>query len=81
MGQCHQGDYGWRQVDGFVRSERERAGEMFLAARDLPPGDARTRSLRDVETLLLALLTFYPESSYNEPIQQNLDMVRAELSD
>ena len=71
----------WKEaVDGFVRSERERAGEMFLTARELPPGDARTRSLRDVETLLLALLTFYPESSYNEPIQQNLDMVRAELS-
>jgi hypothetical protein len=71
----------WKEaVDGFVRIERERAGEMFLAARDLPAGDARTRSLREVETLLVGLLTFYPESSYNEPIQQNLDMVRAELA-
>ncbi|MFT5582819.1 MAG: hypothetical protein ACI9VR_000395 [Cognaticolwellia sp.] len=71
----------WKEaVDGFVRTERERAGEMFLAARDLPLGDARTRSLREVETVLVGLLTFYPESSYNEPIQQNLDMVRAELA-
>lgn len=72
----------WKEaVDGFVRAERERAGEMFLAARDLPAGDARTGALREVETLLVGLLTFYPESSYNEPIQQNLDLVRAELAE
>lgn len=70
----------WQEaVDGFVRSERERAGHMFKQARALPAGDARDKQLAEVETLLVGLVTFYPESSYTEAIQENLELVRQEM--
>lgn len=70
----------WQEaVDGFVHDERERAGELFMAARDMPDGPDKQAQVRQVETLLVGLVTFYPESSYTDAINENLALVRAEL--
>ena len=66
-------------VDGFVHDERERAGQMFMRARELPEGPEKQDQIRQVETLLVGLVTFYPESSYTDAIRENLELVRAEL--
>lgn len=70
----------WQEaVDGFVHDERERAGKLFLAAREMPDGPDKQAQIQQVETLLVGLVTFYPESSYTDAIHENLVLVRAEL--
>ena len=63
-------------VDGYVHTERERAGALFLKARDMPEGEVRDSAIDEVISILERLLAEYPGSSYTEEIEQNLEKVR-----
>jgi hypothetical protein len=66
-------------VDGYVRAERERAGSLFLAAREEPDPAARRTRIEEVAGILKGLLDRFPESSYAPAIQRNLQLVEQEL--
>lgn len=66
-------------VDGYVHQEREAAGQLFVAARDMPPGEVRDSAFAEVVGMLEALVRDYPESSYTQAIEDNLVLVRKEL--
>jgi len=68
-------------VDGWVHAERERAGRLFLAAREQVDVDARREGLQEVVTVLEALLADYPDSTYADAINRNLQLVKRELGD
>jgi len=64
----------------LVREERDRAGEMFVAARKLrDPGEKRA-ALLEVKGILNGLLTEFPESEYADRLVQYLATVEQELS-
>jgi hypothetical protein len=63
-------------VDGYVHTERERAGELFLQARDMPEGEVRDSAIEEVVSILERLLAEYPDSTYTGEIEQNLAKVR-----
>ena len=65
-------------VDGWVAEERERAGTLFLQARDAS-GAARRQGLLNVRDLLAALLADYPDSAYTEALTRNLERVEQAL--
>ncbi len=67
-------------VDGLARTERERAGAMFLAAKALPAGEARTQGLRDAATVLRAVNATYPDNAFARQIGENLQTIEAELA-
>lgn len=67
-------------VDVYVHEQREAAGRRFLAARELPDALARAAEMRAVEGALAALLADYPESSYRDALERNLQLVRKELA-
>lgn len=66
-------------VDGYVHLEREAAGKLFVAARDMPAGDVRDSAYGEVVEMLEALVRDFPESSYRQAIEDNLVLVRKEL--
>ena len=66
-------------VEGFVRAERERAGELFVAVREMSAGSEKTAKIREVVAVLDGLLRDYPGSRYESAIRRNLDIVRQEL--
>jgi len=68
-------------VDGWVHSERERAGRLFLAAREQTDTDARREGLQEVVSILEVLLVDYPDSTYADAINRNLQLVKRELGD
>ncbi|HJN73608.1 MAG TPA: hypothetical protein QGF58_06700 [Myxococcota bacterium] len=69
----------WQEaVDGFVHVERERAGALFVSARDMPEGEIRDSAVEEVVSILEGLLRDYPESSYVDAIERNLEMARSE---
>ncbi len=67
-------------VDGWARTERERAGHLFLEARQLPPGNERIASLRAVRSALVAINERFPENAYAAQIAENIAKVDADLS-
>jgi len=67
----------WQEaVDGYVHVERERAGELYLKALEMPQGEIREAAMDEVVSILERLLEDYPESSYTEDIAENLALVR-----
>ena len=67
-------------VDGYVHSERERAGALFVKARAMPPGEIQDSAYDEVIAILEGLVADYPESSYAVDIQENLVTVRESAS-
>lgn len=67
-------------VDGWARQERERAGHLFLEARQLPPGNERIASLRAVRTALVAINERFPENAFSAQIAENIAKVDADLA-
>lgn len=69
----------WEEaVDGHVARERERAGELYMAARRFPL-EARVAALEEVREVLDGLLREFPESSYATPLRENLERVERDL--
>jgi len=68
-------------VNGHVHAERERAGEMFLGARELPMGDARVAAIQDVLDMLKALAKAYPETDYKDALERNIGLVERALEE
>ncbi len=67
----------WQEaVDGYVHVERERAGELYLKAMEMPEGEIRDSAIGEVVSILERLLEDYPESSYSDDIEENLRLVR-----
>lgn len=67
-------------IDGWARTERERAGHQFLEARQLPPGNERIASLRAVRTALAAINERFPDNAYAAQITENIAKVDADLT-
>ncbi|MDP2311210.1 MAG: hypothetical protein Q8P18_34640 [Pseudomonadota bacterium] len=67
-------------VDGWARTERERAGHMFLEARQLPPGGERVASLRAARIALAAINERFPDNAYAAQIAENIAKVDADLA-
>ncbi len=67
-------------VDGWVHLERERAGRLFLDARDLADLQQRRTAYEQVVVTLQGLLESYPESTYSQAITRNLQLVQRELA-
>lgn len=69
----------WQEaVDGWVHQERERAGQLFIDARSLPD-DKRIPATKEVLAVLEGLLRDYPETTYREALERNIELVRKEL--
>ncbi|MES2640464.1 MAG: hypothetical protein V4850_13310 [Myxococcota bacterium] len=67
-------------VDGWARTERERAGHMFLEARQLAPGGERIASLRAARSALAAINERFPDNMYAAQIAENIAKVDADLA-
>lgn len=67
-------------IDGWARTERERAGQQFLEARQLPPGNERIASLRAVRAALVAINERFPDNAYAAQIRENIAKVDADLT-
>jgi hypothetical protein len=67
-------------ADAWARGERERAGHLFIEARQLPPGNERIASLRAVRAALLSINQRFPDNSYAAAIQDNIAKVDADLA-
>ena len=65
--------------DARLRSERERAGRLFLEARALQDPVARRRGLEDARDLLASLLATCPDSPNAAAIRRNLGLVEREI--
>lgn len=74
-------DLWWEAVNGHVHAERERAGELFLEARDLPLGEERAAAIRAVLELLEALAEDYPGNAYEEALERNIGLVERALEE
>ncbi len=74
-------DLWWEAVNGYVHAERERAGQLFLEARDLPLGEERARAIRAVLELLEELAEDYPGSDYEDALERNIGLVRRALEE
>ena len=62
-----------------MRAERERAGELFVAAREMSAGSEKNAKIREVVAVLEGLLSDYPGSRYESAIRRNLEIVRQEM--
>ena len=70
----------WEEaVEGFVRMERERAGELFVSARAMNDGTEKNAKIQIVAEILEGLLRNYPGSRYESAIRSNLEIVRQEM--
>lgn len=67
-------------VDGWARTERERAGHMFLEARKLPDGGERVASLSAARMALAAINERFPDNAYAPQIAENIAKVDEALS-
>jgi len=67
-------------VDAWARTERERAGHLFLEARQLPPGGERVASLRAARSALAAINERFPQNAYAAQVAENLVKVDADLA-
>ena len=67
-------------VDGWARTERERAGRDFLAARARTSSDARSAALVAVRDRLAAINARVPENTYAADIARNVALVEEALS-
>jgi hypothetical protein len=63
-------------VDGYVFAERERAGQLYLDAREMPDGEIKDAAIAEVVDILERLLADYPDSSYTVELEENLEKVR-----
>ncbi|MFZ5477130.1 MAG: hypothetical protein ACOZNI_10175 [Myxococcota bacterium] len=68
-------------VDAWARSERERAGHLYLKAKELPAGDARTKALGEARDALAAINTRFPDNAYAAQIRENVARVEADLAE
>lgn len=69
----------WQEaIDGFVHQERERAGQLFIEARTLPDAQ-RIPATQEVLALLEGLLRDYPETTYRDALERNIELVRKDL--
>lgn len=69
----------WQEaVDGWVFTERERAGELYRGSRAWPT-EARDRATQEVAAILEGLLEEYPETTYKAALVRNLQLVQREL--
>lgn len=66
-------------ADSYVKVERERAAQLFVAARKGPASGRRT-AYEGVRDLLAGLLREFPDSSYARKVADNLAVVEAELA-
>ena len=66
-------------VDGHVHQEREAAGQLFVAARDMPAGEVQDSAYAEVVGMLEALIRDYPESSFIPAIEENLELVKRQI--
>ena len=67
-------------VDGWARTERERAGHQFIEARQLPPGNERITALRTVRRALAAINERFPDNAYAAQIAENIAKVDVDLA-
>lgn len=67
-------------AETLVREERDRAGEMFVAARKLRDPEEKRTALLEVKGILTGLLREFPESEYADRLAQYLATVEQELS-
>lgn len=68
-----------RTLDILVREERRRAGDLFVAAQQEADTQRRAELLEAARAILTGLLAEFPDSSYAERIQRNLEAVEAAL--
>jgi hypothetical protein len=66
-------------VDGWARTERERAGHQFIEARQLAPGNERITALRTVRRALVSINERFPDNAYAAQIAENITKVDADL--
>lgn len=67
-------------IDGWARTERERAGRDFLAARARPRGEERSAALVSVRDRLASINARFPENSYAADIARNVVLVEDALA-
>ena len=66
-------------ADVLVKEERERAGRLFVEAKKKPDAAARIEGMLEVRTILAWLLDEFPDSSYADRVERNLQVVEEEL--
>ena len=71
---------GWAPVrDAHVARERERAGEAYLAARNVGDLDARLAAFHGVRAQLADLASRFPDATDAEDVRRNVAMVQREI--
>jgi hypothetical protein len=66
-------------IDGFARTRRLRAGQLFLQAQRCEDPGLKKKYLIESYALLKGVLDAYPSNGYAEKINRNLEDVRAEI--
>ena len=66
-------------ADVLVKEERERAGRLFVEAKKKPDAAARVEAMLVVRSILAWLLDEFPDSSYADRVERNLQVVEDEL--
>lgn len=66
-------------ADVLVKEERERAGRLFVEAKKRPDAAARVEGMVAVRRILAGLLDEFPDSSYADRVERNLQVVEEEL--
>ncbi len=74
-------DVWWEAANGWVHSERNRAGERYLEARDLPAGKERAAAIQEVLDILEGLQEDYPGNEYEDAIDRNIGLVKRALEE
>lgn len=67
-------------IDAWARQERERAGHLFLEARDLGPGAERAAAMRKARQVLVDVNERFPNNAYGAQIRDNIAKIDAELA-
>ena len=66
-------------ADVLVKEERERAGRLFVEAKKRSDPQARIDGMLEVRTILGWLADAFPDSSYADRVERNLQVVEEEL--